>query len=131
MAFKKEIFRHCILVLIAGVVIGCNGSDLISLLEDEDPVIRLSAIRQASQSKDYRALPYLVKMLGDEDGDVRLFSVGALRKITGESMGYHSYDSPAKRASAQERWREWLIGHGIEPRPARKPAEPSTGEKNE
>ena len=108
MAFAKVIFRRCVLLLAAGAVVGCNGPGLIDRLKAEDPRTRLIAIQEAGQTEDRRALPYLADMLSDEEGDVRLFSVGALRKITGESMGYHSYDPPAQRAAAQQRWRQWL-----------------------
>lgn len=131
MAFAKVIFQRCVLLLIAGVVVGCNGPDLIVRLRDEDPLICLPAIREAGQTGDRRTLPCLVELLGDEEGDVRVFSVGALRKITGESMGYHSYDPLAQRAAAQHRWLQWLIDKGLVAQAPSKPEDSAVGEKHE
>ena len=127
----KILFRTSFLLLAASAFVGCNSPDLLVRLQDEDTLIRIPAIKEAGQTGVLQAIPYLVDMLDDEEGEVRLFSSEALREITGKSMGYHSYDTPAKRAVAQQQWREWVTQQGMMVRGPNDPADSSAGDKNE
>ncbi len=53
-------------------------------------------------------VPYLVDRLSDTEEDVRFYAFLALRRITGETMGYEYFSPPQKRAEAIQRWRAWL-----------------------
>ena len=92
------------------VVFGCAEppEQLYAQLQDEDPTVRTSAIVQAARFKDTGSLSLLVDRLADPESDVRFFAIVALKKITGETMGYNHYDPPAERAEAIAKWREWL-----------------------
>jgi hypothetical protein len=77
-------------------------------LQSQDPSVRIDAIVAAAKAKDRQAVPLLVDRLSDSEEDVRFFAGIAIERITGETMGWHCYDPPARREAAIERWREWL-----------------------
>lgn len=89
---------------------GCDigGANLYAALQDEDPSVRIQAVHTAGKTKDPKAVPYLVDRLTDSESDVRFYAIEALKRSTGETMGYKYYKPAAKRAEAVERWREWL-----------------------
>jgi len=99
------VFGTCLLGLS-----GClpSGEDLQAKLQDEDPAVRLEAIRRAGRIKDRPSVPYLIDRLTDSQRDVRFFAVLALREITGENMGWKHYAPPDERDKAVKRWRKWL-----------------------
>ena len=109
MTFLRRL-RHISLCLGLLWVSGCAaaGARLYKDLQAEDPAVRIQAVVRAGQIKDQGAVPYLVDRLTDSEVDVRLFAIVSLEKITGQRMGYHIYDPPAKRAEAVDRWRQWL-----------------------
>jgi hypothetical protein len=52
-----------------------------------------------------------VENLSADDAAVRMAAAGALRRLTGETLGYR-FDAPASdRAAAIERWRTWVKDH--------------------
>jgi hypothetical protein len=59
-------------------------------------------------------LSALVEDLGDRDESVRFVAAIALRRLTGQDLGYRSYAPPAAREEAIVRWRRWL-GEGAGP----------------
>ena len=104
---RAQVFGWSVL---AACLAGCNGSDksLYARLQDEDPAVRATAARSAGELRDRKAVPYLIDRLTDSERDVRLFSVLALRKITGLNKGYLHYAPATGRAKAERRWRDWL-----------------------
>jgi len=116
-----EQWRRLAGVLLAGVVvvgpIGCGAmfgpsGDVCRSLQSHDQGVRIKAIRRAARTGDRRAVPLLVASLEDDDADTRLFSVQALRTLTGEDFGYRYYENERTRGPAVERWRQWLVGQG-------------------
>ncbi len=101
-------------MILAGLVacpIGCGSSPYRSL-QSSDPHARVDAIRKVAAARDRRATPLLVPYLEDDDADMRLFAVQALREITGENFGYRYYECERDRQPAVERWRQWLGRQG-------------------
>ncbi len=96
---------------------GCSltGADLYAALQDEDPSVRIQAVHTAGKTQDPKAVPYLVDRLTDSESDVRFYAIGALKRSTGETMGYNYYEPAAKRAEAVQRWRQWLEAGRPEP----------------
>ena len=76
----------------------------------EDPSLRIQAVARAGQTRDAGSVPFLVDRLTDSQTDVRFFAIIALKRITGETMGWNYYEPPLTRAEAVARWRQWLIG---------------------
>ncbi|MCK4601773.1 MAG: HEAT repeat domain-containing protein [Phycisphaerae bacterium] len=113
MVSKFRIILWLCLCLAAIAAAGCNSREqLYRQFQDEDPDIRLRAIRQAGELKDPKAVPYLVDRLTDSESDVRFFAILALEKVTGRTMGYRYWDPPAKRAEAVQKWRDYLQARG-------------------
>lgn len=79
-----------------------------SRLQDENPQVRVRACVDAGNAGDRKAAALLVERLADTEDDVRVFAILALQKITGQSMGYRHFDTPAVRRQAIERWRKYL-----------------------
>jgi hypothetical protein len=103
-------------LMVAGAVVGCGPApasrDTIARgLQSEMPNERAAAAVMAGDSGDAQLVPLLVERLEDEDGEVRLLSCTALRRITGQTMEYRCGGSLADRAVAVERWRQWMKDH--------------------
>ena len=100
-----------ILVAMLGlsVLSGCGpaAGDLYLRLQNEDPSVRIEAIRQAGELKDPAAVPYLIDRLTDSERDVSFWAILALERTTGKTMGWKYYEPPAKRAEAVRAWRRW------------------------
>ena len=77
-------------------------------LTDPDPANKIPAIRAAGDRKDRSALPLLVKDLNNEDPAVRFYTIEALSRFTGSTMGYVYYAEPEQRAAAVAQWEQWL-----------------------
>lgn len=63
---------------------------------------------RAAEAGNREALPYLVDRLTDSERAVRMYAILALRRLTGQTLGYCYYDPPAERDVAVARWRRWL-----------------------
>ena len=75
---------------------------------DENLAVNIPAIKRAAVAKDAaQALP-LVDQLMDDDAAVRFYAIEALKHLAGDDLGYHYYDERSQRATAVERWRQWL-----------------------
>ena len=115
----KHIVTHILwIVLSVCLLTGCAGNrDIAKDFQNEDPKVRISAIRRAGRDKLESSEPYLVDRLSDSEAEVRMFAIVALEKITGETHGYRHYDDSASRNVAIERWRKWLVDNNFEPVP--------------
>lgn len=89
-------------------------------LRHDDPRVRVLAARQAVEelgpgkepdapsTRRREVLDLLVKNLEHRDGAVRFFTAIALRKLTGQDLGFLPHGTPDERARAVERWRAWI-----------------------
>ena len=75
---------------------------------DDDPAVRIRAIKAAGEHHNIAAVKDLVTELSDEDPAVRFYAIRALKQITGEDMKYCYYQEQHQRKEAVERWRAWL-----------------------
>ena len=103
----------CACAAVAAIT-GCDGSasSLAAKLQAEYPSERICGCIAAAERKDMSVLRLLVARLDDPDADVRLFAIGALRRLTGQTLGYRYFDDAQERAGAVRRWREWLSSRG-------------------
>jgi len=100
-----------VLLLAAAAGVSCEGPLPLSMaarFQDEDPKVRIEAIAEAARTRDDAALPFLVDRLTDIEPDVRFFAIGALKDLTGRTLGYKHYQPAKQRNEAVERWRRWL-----------------------
>ena len=98
------------------VPLGCEAlvsGDYVQRISSIKPEVASAAMNEAAAAKNRRAIVPLVKRLYDEDPAIRLSAISALEDITGETMGYRSYESEVKRAAAVKRWESWLVEQGI------------------
>ena len=95
---------------------GCGwlwSGDYVKNISAAEPEVATEAMNKAAQNKSRRAIVPLVKRLYDEDSAIRLSAIRALQSITGEDMGYRSYDPEVKRVAAIKRWEAWLVQEGL------------------
>ena len=95
---------------------GCGwltGGDYVKKISSPQPEVAREAMNKAAQNKSRRAIVPLVKRLYDEDPAIRLSAIRALEDITGEDMGYRSYEPEVKRVAAIKRWEAWLVQEGL------------------
>lgn len=73
----------------------------------QDPQARLLALRRAAAEGDRSAIPHLIAMLDADDPGIRMFAIGALEQMTGETMGYDHAAHERERREAVDRWVQW------------------------
>ena len=97
------------------LLVACNNtsSDYMANISSGKPEVATAAMSKAAQEKSRQAIVPLIKRLHDEDPAIRLSAIRALRRITGQDMGYRSYESPVKRAQAIQRWWDWVHQQNI------------------
>lgn len=52
----------------------------------------------------------MVKDLDSDDPAVRFYAIGGLKRLTGQTFGYHYYEDEQQRRPALEKWKAWLQG---------------------
>ena len=108
--------RAALAALVCGVLApgpgpaGCTAPRRPLVVTDPDPSVKIPAFKKAVDEKDRAAVRQLVADLENDDPAVRLYAIGALRRMTGQSFGYEYYDGDEQRRQAVERWRRWLAG---------------------
>ncbi len=98
------------------VPLGCAplvSGDYVKRISSIKPDVAIKAMSEAAAAKSRRAIEPLVRRLYDEDPAIRMLAIGALEDITGETMGYRSYESEVKRVAAVKRWEAWLVEQGL------------------
>ena len=97
-----------------------------------DPRVRMATAYLAAEEGRRDLLMGLVDNLGDRDESVRFITAIALRKLTGQDLGYRSYAPLGDREEAIARWRRWLAepdglpAEGYSCAPAGSPPPPRT-----
>ena len=104
----------CCAVLLGGCNLLTSG-DYVKNISASQPEVATEAMNKAAEKKNRQAIVPLVKRLYDEDPVIRLSAIKALKTITGEDMGYHSYEPEVKRIAAIKRWEAWLIEQKLVP----------------
>ena len=99
-----------------GTAAGCTAPRRPLVVTDPDPSVKIPAFKKAVRAKDRAAARQLVADLDNDDPAVRLYSINALRRMTGETFGYHYYENDEQRRPALERWQAWLAAGEIEAR---------------
>jgi hypothetical protein len=87
---------------------GCTAPRPPLVVTNPDPSVKIPAFKKAVREKDRAAVRQLVADLDNDDPAVRLYAIDALRRMTGETFGYHYYQSDEQRGPAVEQWRRWL-----------------------
>ena len=106
---------------------GCAQPMKLDDIQSHDALIRVKAIRAASERGDKRAIPLLVDRLEDENQAVRFYAILALEHLTGLRLGYRYDAPPESQPQAIARWREFASQRGNGP-PAQAARAASPGE---
>lgn len=94
--------------VVAGWATGCDAPQIKPSLADDDPSVKIPAMKLAVKQHDLSAVPILIKNLESEDPAVRFYADDALRKITAQDFGFVYFADEDVRQPAVQRWRTWL-----------------------
>lgn len=104
---RLSIRRRLILVALAGALTGCATPPEKGVVDD-NPSVRIRAIKRAQEQKDLSVVKDLVAQLSDDDPAVRFYAIQGLVRITGKDLGYRYFDPLSQRQQAVDRWKLWL-----------------------
>lgn len=72
-----------------------------------DPAALIPAIVAASETRDRRAIPDLIRSLDSQDPAVRFAAIQALERITGQTLGYDYAAPETDRRRQVDAWVRW------------------------
>lgn len=78
---------------------------------DGSPSSRIAAIERSAAEGRSQDIPRIVENLSSDDAAVRMAAIGALRRMTGETLGYRFDDPSPDRQQAIARWADWARAH--------------------
>jgi hypothetical protein len=107
--------RAILLLTLLLVVVGsgaCSEPTGPKTVSNRDIAVKVPAMKQAVADHDLGVAADLVKNLESDDAAVRFYAIDALRRLTGEDLGYHYYDDKEQRQPAVARWRRWVQQRG-------------------
>jgi len=87
---------------------GCGRGRVKPDIHSPDPSQKIPGIVRAVRQRDLPEARHMVEDLSSDDAAVRMFAIGGLRRLTGETFGYNYYDDEDAREPAVKQWREWL-----------------------
>ena len=82
------------------------------------PGAQVYAIESAVREERKQQIPEIVECLRSDDDLVRMMAIGALERMTGQTLGYDFTDPLPLRLEGYRRWREWVVAQRLDP-PAR------------
>ncbi len=94
---------------------GCSA-EVSPAYDDPVPEARIGAIRRSAESLDRSQYGNNIESLDDNDPSVRLAAIGALQRMSGETLGYRFNAPSDERAAAIARWKAWLAKQPAQPR---------------
>ncbi len=97
-----------IVLLLAGCADLLDRKPQLSDLDNPNSMIKIMAVKWAGDKRISSAVPQLVSLLEDEDRCVRLYSIQALKRITGTDCGYDYKAAADVRAEAVKCWRKYI-----------------------
>lgn len=99
-----RVSRWLPLIFLIACVSACAPRASEGDFDSDNPASKLYAVRAAGESGDVSRVPRLVELLDHDDPAVRMMTINALERLTGERMGYNPYDPPHDRQEAIARW---------------------------
>lgn len=103
-------FMHARRWIMFGMLLlsGCSGYTGPRGLASDDASQLVPAIKQAAERNDTNSIPILIQKLNHEDPAVRFYAIEALKRLTGQTLGYRYFDDDDDRKAAIARWEQWL-----------------------
>ena len=93
---------------LASVLASCAPEAIEGGFDSGNPAAKIYAIEYAARENNRSAIPNIVAQLDSDDPAVRLVAIAALKRMTGQTYGYHDYDPPEVRREAIDRWEQAL-----------------------
>ncbi|MFO0839886.1 MAG: hypothetical protein U1D55_15345 [Phycisphaerae bacterium] len=121
---RRRVLRCALLTgLLAAMAPGCDSNQgQRSQLRSLYPLDRAKAAVALAEAGERDAIQSLVALLDDSDRGVRLYTIVALERLTGQTHGYLYYADEGQRAAAIERWRQAIRDGQVALRPTSRPA---------
>ncbi|GJM26250.1 MAG: hypothetical protein DHS20C16_26650 [Phycisphaerae bacterium] len=94
--------------LVAGSGCVSRVDALTRQLESKNPANRIRAVHSIGEDQVTELLPALVNRLDDVDAAVRLYTIVALEKLTGERLGFNYAAGSHQRQEAVSNWRRYI-----------------------
>lgn len=91
-----------------GALGGCSQPKVEADIESDVPQERLMGLAASMRANDRSAAREYVEMLESQDPAVRMFAIGALERMTGETKGYDFAAPERDRAEAVGAWAAWV-----------------------
>ena len=90
-----------------GALGGCSQPKVEADIDSDVPQERLMGLAESVRANDRSAARAYVEMLESQDPAVRMFAIGALERMTGETKGYDFAAPERERAAAVAAWAAW------------------------
>ena len=103
--------RFAIFLIALVAFCGCSARTGPKGLASEDSAEKIPALKAAGEQRDAKLVPRIVPELANDDPAVRFYAIEALRRITGETLGYRFYDPVEDQKEAITRWQDWIKQH--------------------
>jgi hypothetical protein len=100
------------------LVAACAPSATEGGFKNPAPGAQVYAIESAVREERKQQIPEIVECLRSDDDLVRMMAIGALERMTGQTLGYDFADPLPLRLQGYRRWREWVVAQRLDP-PAR------------
>jgi len=95
--------RSCILA-IAMMLVACGPAARDGGFNSANPAAKIYAIEYAASRGDHSAIGQIIEQLDSDDPAVRCLAGASLKRLTGQTYGYHDFDPPEQRRQAVDRW---------------------------
>jgi hypothetical protein len=99
-------------------LVACAPSATQGGFKNPAPGAQVYAIESAVRDERKQQIPEIVECLRSDDDLVRMMAIGALERMTGQTLGYDFADPLPLRLEGYRRWREWVVAQRLDP-PAR------------
>lgn len=102
---------HAMVVVMCGAAVGalggCSQPKVEADIDSDVPQERLMGLAASVRANDRSAAREYVEMLESQDPAVRMFAIGALERMTGETKGYDFAAPERDRSAAVSAWAAW------------------------
>ncbi len=100
--------RNVCCLLPAMMLVACGPSAIDGGFDSANPAARMYAIEHAARQGDTSAIKQIVEQLDSDDPAVRFIAIGALKRLTGETLGYDHAAPLEQRELAIKRWEKFV-----------------------
>lgn len=95
--------RSCELLILM-MLFSCGPAARDGGFNSANPAAKMYAIEYAACNGDRSAIGHIIEQLDSDDPAVRCLAIAGLKRLTGQTYGYHDYDSRDQRRQAIDRW---------------------------